>query len=184
MDIDGRSGTLSKGGAMFVSVLGDLSLPSLDGAVVPARGARQSALLAALTARAGEVVAVDRLVDLLWDRTPPENPAASLHSLVFKLRASLARAGGRDVLLTRDRGYLLDLRAGDLDADTFDELVARAREEPPGQAADTLSEALGLWRGEAYAGFADSDIARLEALRLEELRRTAVERCGAALLEA
>jgi len=169
---------------MFVSVLGDLSLPSLDGPAVPLAGNRQAALLAALAARAGEVVSVDRLVDLLWERTPPENPTASLYSVVFKLRASLARAGGRDVLLTRDRGYLLDLRPGDLDADTFTELVARAGEEPPAEAASTLAEALTLWRGAAYAGFADSDVARLDALRLEELRRTATERCGVAYLEA
>jgi DNA-binding SARP family transcriptional activator/pimeloyl-ACP methyl ester carboxylesterase len=183
MDIERAVGRLWCGGVMFVRVLGDLSLPSLDGAPVPLAGNTQSALLAALAARAGEVVSVDRLVDLLWAGSPPENPTASLYSAVFKLRASLARAGGRDVLFTRDRGYLLDLRPGDLDADTFTELVARSGKEPPTEAAQTLSEALTLWRGAAYAGFADTEIARSEAVRLEELRRSAVERRAVALLD-
>ena len=36
-----------------------------------------------------------------------------------------------------------------------------------------LEEALGLWRGPAYAEFADADFARAEAVRLEELRASA-----------
>ena len=38
-----------------------------------------------------------------------------------------------------------------------------------------LLEALSLWRGPAYAELADEDPFRIEAMRLEELRRTAVE---------
>ena len=39
-----------------------------------------------------------------------------------------------------------------------------------------LREALALWRGDAYAEFADEDWARPEAQRLEELRMVAHER--------
>ena len=42
-------------------------------------------------------------------------------------------------------------------------------------AVATLDEALGLWRGPAFAEFAYDDFARPEATRLEELRVTAVE---------
>jgi DNA-binding SARP family transcriptional activator/pimeloyl-ACP methyl ester carboxylesterase len=169
---------------MLVRVLGDVALVTREGTAVPLRGIRQPALLAALTARAGQVVSIERLVDLVWDDLRPDNPEATVHSTVFKLRASLARAGGREVLVTRDRGYLLDLKPGELDAEVFSALVRQARDEPPGTAANTLMGALRLWRGTPYAGFADSDLARIEALRLEEMQRVAIERCGAALVQS
>jgi DNA-binding SARP family transcriptional activator/pimeloyl-ACP methyl ester carboxylesterase len=166
---------------MFIRVLGEVSLMSTSDEVVSLPGARQPMLLAALIARAGHVVSADRLVDLLWT-TPPENPTAALHSAVFKLRASLAKAGGREVLLTREHGYLLDLRPGEVDAEVFETLVKEARDQPAAEAADTLLEALSLWRGAPYESVGDSDVARVEALRLEELHSVARERCGAALL--
>ena len=167
---------------MLVRVLGEVSLLSADGSVVPLRGSRQPALLAALTARAGQVVSVERLVDLLWGETPPENPAAALHSAVFKLRANLAAVSGREVLRTRDPGYVLELEPGDLDAEVFAALLREARDQPAATAAETLESALSLWRGPAYAEFADSEIAQMEAIQLEEHRRAAVERCAEVLL--
>lgn len=167
---------------MLVRVLGAVELVAADSSVVPLPGARQPALLAALAARADEVVSIDRLVDLLWDDDLPENPEPSLHSTVFKLRSRLRSVVDRPVLATRDRGYQLVLQPGDLDADVFSVLLLRSRDEPPEQAAETLREALALWRGAAYAGYADTEVARLAALALEEQRRSAVERLGAALL--
>ena len=166
---------------MLVRVLGSVELVAGDGSAVSLPGARQPALLAALAGRANEVVSSDRLITLLWGDDLPVNPEASLHSAVFKLRNSLRSAGGRDVLLTRERGYRLSLLPGDLDADRFADLVREARDQPPGEAVDTLTAALELWRGPAYAGFADTEVAHLEALRLEEVRRTAVERLADAL---
>lgn len=166
---------------MLVRVLGSVELVAGDGSAVSLPGARQPALLAALAGRANEVVSSDRLITLLWGDDLPVNPEASLHSAVFKLRNSLRSAGGRDVLLTRERGYRLSLLPGDLDADRFGDLVREARDQPPGEAVDTLTAALELWRGPAYAGFADTEVAHLEALRLEEVRRTAVERLADAL---
>ncbi|HEV7626045.1 MAG TPA: AfsR/SARP family transcriptional regulator, partial [Streptomyces sp.] len=170
---------------MRIGVLGAVTLFDSDGAVAALPGHRRQALLAALVARAGEVVSADTLTDLLWDETePPDRPAASLHSAVFKLRASLGTESGKDLVRTREHGYQLVLEPGDLDASVFAELVQRARDEPPEQAAATLTSALGLWRGSAYGVFAESEIARVDAVGLEELRRTATERLGDALLAA
>ena len=168
---------------MLVRVLGEVSLVDADGGVVVLPGTRQPALLAALVVRSGQVVSVERLVDLLFD-DPPERPAAALHSVVFKLRASLDRLGCRDLLLTREHGYLLDLQPGEVDIDVFESLVERARDQASAEAAETLSEALRLWRGRPYGDLGDSDIAGLEVLRLEELQRVAVERYGVALLDS
>ena len=167
---------------MLVRVLGTVELVANGGTAVSLPGTRQPALLAALAARAGEVMSTDRLITLLWGDELPENPEASLHSAVFKLRNSLRSACGRDVLLTRERGYQLALSPSDLDADVFDDLLTQAVDEPPGEAAATLGRALRLWRGPAYGGFADTEIAHLEAMRLEEGRWTGVERRAEALL--
>ena len=87
-----RSGTLED---VLIGVLGPVTLLDSSGAVAALPGQRRQALLAALVARAGEVVSADTLTDLLWDETePPDRPAASLHSAVFKVRASLDAVGG------------------------------------------------------------------------------------------
>ncbi|MGH3331782.1 MAG: BTAD domain-containing putative transcriptional regulator [Nocardioidaceae bacterium] len=169
---------------VLVRVLGAVELVTSEGEVVALPGSRQPALLAALAARANEVVSSDRLVHLLWGDDLPVNPEAALHSAVFKLRASLRSVSGREVLRTRDRAYQLLLKPGDLDADVFLDLVREARDRPPAVATAALNDALKLWRGPAYAGFSDTDIAHLEALRLEEARRAAVEGLARALLAA
>jgi DNA-binding SARP family transcriptional activator/pimeloyl-ACP methyl ester carboxylesterase len=168
---------------VLVGVLGPVTLLDPGGAVAALPGHRRQALLAALVARAGEVVGVDTLTDLLWEETePPNRPAASLHSAVFKLRANLGAVSDRHLVRTHEHGYQLVLEPEDLDASVFVRLVNQARDEPPDEAATTLTTALGLWRGPAYGVFAESEIARVDAVRLEELRRTATERLGEALL--
>lgn len=169
---------------MLVRMLGDVSLVAADGATLTLGGSRQAALLAALAARAGQVVSADQLVNLVWPDQPPENPQAALHSAVFKLRVHLTRVSGRDVLLTRANGYQLDLAPGDLDADRFTTLLEQARALPPDEAVSLLADALALWRGRAYGSFADVEVAQLAALRLEELHRGATERYGEALVAA
>lgn len=169
---------------MLVRVLGEVALLDDDGDAVPLPGRRQAALLAALSVHPGQVVSADRLVDLLWADDPPENPAASLHSAVFKLRSSLGRAGGGELLRTRGPGYVLELAPDQLDAAVFARLLENAEEQAPAEAATTLARALAMWAGQAYGVHGESEIAHLDGIRLEELRRASVERLGAALLAA
>src|SRR5262249_56292787 len=66
-----------------------------------------------------------------------------------------------------------------VDALEFADLVARAREAAAagahGVAATLLRDALGLWRGAAYADFQDTWFGATEAARLEEMRLAALE---------
>jgi DNA-binding SARP family transcriptional activator/pimeloyl-ACP methyl ester carboxylesterase len=140
---------------------------------------RQRALLTALLARSGEVVSVDRLADLLWGDAQPADPVSALHSLVSRLRRML----GPEVLATRPPGYALRPDKVEIDAVRFENLLDQARQAPPAVTVSLLDEALGLWRGTAFAEFADTDVARLAAIRLTEARLAAVEARAAALLE-
>jgi DNA-binding SARP family transcriptional activator len=169
---------------MLVRVLGEVSLEAADGSSVPLPGARGPALLAALVARRGEVLSPDRLAELVWGAEQPANPGAALHSAVFKLRDRLSRAGAGDVLLTRGNGYVLELGPDDVDAEVFARDVERAARLPAAEAAEVLGTALSLWRGDAYGRAADSEVAHLDAIRLDELRRTATEQYAAALVDA
>ena len=75
-------------------------------------------------------------------------------------------------VVTQAPGYMLQLQADAFDVACFERLVADAgtalgRGDATGASA-TLRDALALWRGEAYAEFADEEWARPEAQRLEE----------------
>ena len=76
---------------MLVGVLGEVTLLDRGWRGGRAAGAPPPALLAALVARAGEVVSADRWPTCSGTTPSPRTARGSLHSAVFKLRASLGR---------------------------------------------------------------------------------------------
>ncbi|MEU5361980.1 BTAD domain-containing putative transcriptional regulator [Streptomyces sp. NPDC005925] len=141
------------------------------------------ALLADLLAHEGRPVSVDRLVHDLWGEELPGKPAGALQAKVSQLRRVL----GRDRVVRQAPGYrlLLDPAVDEVDADRFRALVAEARPLPDARArAALLTEALDLWRGPAYADFADEEFVRPAVQRLAEERLTVVEEQIGARLEA
>jgi DNA-binding SARP family transcriptional activator len=153
---------------MRIRVLGTVELVGERDAPL---SARQRRLLAALVVRRGEVASVDWLATAVWGDALPADPVNAVQLLVSRLRRAL---GPEPALLTRAPGYVL--AAGGTDADELTRLLAEAKaQDRPERAAERLDEALGLWRGPAYAEFADEDFVRAEAARLAELRRGAEE---------
>src|SRR5215469_12317648 len=148
---------------MFL-VLGAVTVVGPDGQVV-ALSDRQRSLLGSLLARAGAIVSVDNLVDLVWPEDSPRDPVAALHNQVSRLRRTIPFTR----IETVAPGYRLAVGPDDVDSQRFDRLVQA-------DTAGSLSEALSLWQGAAYAEFAESPVARFEAIRLEEARRQATER--------
>ncbi|ONI82936.1 hypothetical protein ALI144C_17940 [Actinosynnema sp. ALI-1.44] len=153
---------------MRFGVLGPLAVWTTAGDQVPVPEAKVRALLAALLAREGAVVSPDRLVLDLWGDDLPSNPLGALQTKVSRLR----RAIGPDLVESGPAGYRLD--AGS-DAAEFVGLLAAAAGAPPRVRVGMLTSALGLWRGQAFAEFADEDYARPAVLRLEEQRLAAEE---------
>ncbi|MGW1992126.1 BTAD domain-containing putative transcriptional regulator [Embleya sp. NPDC001921] len=170
---------------MRFGVLGPLAVWGVDGEPVKVPEAGVRALLADLLTHEGRTVSVDRLVDDLWGDDPPGKPGNALQTRISVLRRTL----GRDRVVHQAPGYRLlldrtDVDGADLDAHRFAALVDRARtENDPRARAATLAGALGLWRGPAYADFADEEFARPTAQRLEELRLVAVEEHASARLD-
>lgn len=165
---------------MRFGVLGPLAVWAADGEPVPIPGAKVRALLARLLVEPGRAVSVGRLVDGLWGAALPEDPGNTLQGKVSQLRRALERAepGGRELVVSGAgaSGYLLRTGPGTVDAGRFTALLDRARAEAvPRTRAELLAEALGLWRGEAFADFAGEPFALAEANRLAEARLTALE---------
>ncbi|WP_205751867.1 BTAD domain-containing putative transcriptional regulator [Cryptosporangium phraense] len=175
---------------MRFGVLGPLTASGPAGAVDLKGPAHRSVIARLLVAR-GRVVPVSVLVDDLWDGTSPEGAVGAVQTFVAALRKSLEpdrapRAPAR-LLVTAGPGYAL--RASDVDAWEFEAEVTAAGWSGGGAAdaaaaAGRLSAVLGLWRGPAYAEFAERPWARAEVARLDELRLLAIERRAEALLAA
>jgi DNA-binding SARP family transcriptional activator len=151
-------------------LLGPLEVRS-DGGALRVSGGRQAALLALLLIHAEQVVSTDRLIDELWGDVPPPGSAKTVQVHISHLRKLL----GAEVIETHGRGYALRLGTCQLDTRHFEQLVERARSEAPEEAAETLREALGLWRGAALADFAYERFAQVEIARLEEAKLSAIE---------
>jgi DNA-binding SARP family transcriptional activator len=151
-------------------ILGPLEVLD-DGRPVVLGGSKQRVLLAILLLHAPDVVSRDRLIDGLWGASPPGTAPTALQVYVSQLRKIL----GRETIVTRARGYSMQVGSGELDLDRFERLVGDARAQDPAEAAETLREALALWRGTPLAEFDSVQFADAERARLEEQRLTALE---------
>jgi predicted ATPase/DNA-binding SARP family transcriptional activator len=151
-------------------VLGPLQADR-GGSPLPLPSRRQRAVLAALLARAGRSVPADELVEAAWGEQLPDHPKAALQTVLSRLRTTL----GAELISADVSGYRLNVTADSVDALRFEALRERAAHAPDAAAAGLLDAALALWRGPAYAEFADRDFASAEAARLNELRAAAVE---------
>ncbi len=158
---------------MEFRILGPLDAVD-DGRPAVLTGGKQKALLALLLLHAGRVLPVERLVDDLWGDEVPESARKMVQIFVSQLRKQLPDGS----IETRPPGYRLVLDGHTFDLHRFEQLHARARDELAAdgaeQAAETLRQALDLWRGPPLAEFQEP-FARQEAARLAELQLTCLE---------
>jgi DNA-binding SARP family transcriptional activator len=135
---------------------------------------KESALLGLLLVHANEALGSERLIEELWPRDRPTNAAKTLQIYVSRLRARL----GHERIRTTPAGYLVVAQPEEFDVAVFARLTADGRQRLESGDVDSaetlLSEALGLWRGEAFADFRLDEFAQPEIRRLEELRRSVV----------
>jgi YVTN family beta-propeller protein len=159
-------------------ILGPLEV-SADGHVIDIGGPRLRTLLVILLLRANESVPRDVLVHELWGEQPPASAQGNLDVYVSRLRKALGAHANGSALVTRPGAYSLRVEEGRLDARRFERLVEQGRAAlargAPDQAAARLRAALKLWRGQALADLADGPGPRVEAIRLEEMRLSAIE---------
>jgi DNA-binding SARP family transcriptional activator/streptogramin lyase len=147
---------------MEFRVLGPLEVVD-DGRALQLGSGRQLALVAVLLLHANEAVSVDRLVDELWGEAPPSTAAKIVRNSVSLLRRELG-----DRLVTQAPGYLLRVEHGELDSRRLERAIESGE-------LRELTDALASWRGSPLSQFAYEEFAQTEIARLEELRLTALE---------
>jgi WD40 repeat protein/DNA-binding SARP family transcriptional activator len=160
-------------------ILGPLAV-RVDGAVVPAGGPKQRALLALLLLSANRVVSRDRLIAELFPEQSVNSADHALRNHVSRLRKVLSPAVGDEPrLVARAPGYLLRVEPGELDLESFERLVEAGQEslaaDDPAAAAASFRAAEALWQGRPLADLEFEPFARLDVERLEELQLVAVE---------
>jgi eukaryotic-like serine/threonine-protein kinase len=149
---------------MDIQVFGPLQA-IVDGRPVALGGVKPRALLAMLALNAGATVSSERLIEGLWGEQPPATATKLVQIYVSQLRKALAAGGDGAEIVTRGRGYELRLGSGDVDARSFERLIAQAAPR----------EALALWHGPPLDDVAGEPFAAAEIRRLEELRLAALE---------
>jgi DNA-binding SARP family transcriptional activator len=140
---------------------------------------KQRLLLALMLSRCNGVVLVEQLIDTLWWDGPPRTAHKNIQVYISHLRRLLTADGGSTRLRYRPPGYQLVLTSDEVDALRFEDL-ARAgrlalRRGDARTSADSMRQALGLWRGPALADLQVSPTLREEAGRLDDRRISVYE---------
>lgn len=173
---------------MEFQVLGPVGL-RVDGRRTELGSDKERTLLAALALDVGRPVALDMLMDRLWDGEPPPHARENTHSYVSRLRRRLRLAGPSSAsasrIVSRAHTYTLETARESVDWHRFQDLVAQAGAAASGgddeQAAALLDRAELLWRGEALAGLPGLWAETMRRALAERRLRATVSRFGACL---
>jgi len=150
-----------------VRLLGPVDVVA-GGAVRTVSGLRRKAVLATLALRAGEIVSVDRLADVVWGDGTPPTALNTLQRHVSYLRTVL---GSKAAIFARAPGYVLDLGGEGTDVRLAERLLRQADLlADPARAAADLHQALALWRGTPLADVTGIAWFEQQADRLSLLR--------------
>lgn len=163
-------------------VLGALRVMNGDRDCTPTPPKMRS-VLALLVLNANRVVRVNAMIEELWGEEPPRSAITTVQTYVYHLRrlfrAEQLDQPGRQLLATKQPGYLLRIEPAQVDAEVFECLVRKGRShlemDEPGQAATMLEEALAMWTGPALADVPVGSALEAHAISLEERRISALE---------
>ncbi|HEY1485495.1 MAG TPA: tetratricopeptide repeat protein [Micromonosporaceae bacterium] len=142
---------------------------------------RERLLLGLLLLEPGRTIPASRLIDLLWDGSPPASATEQLRVAASRLRRSLGEATCS--IEFRGFGYAVDAAPESIDAAMFVTEVERAARLPePNEQLVAVDGALARWRGPLLADAASDRLRVQIGRRLTEMRSIAYElRVGAML---
>lgn len=160
-----------------VRLLGSLEVVGGDGRSVDIGGSQPRIILAMLVAADGQVVAVEAMIDAIWEDSPPVSASGTLLTYISRLRRALGEVGA--TIVREPAGYRATLAPDAVDAHQFEALAdAGRRALDAGDVEDAraqLVEADLLWRGPALLEVRDRPRIAGIARRLEDRRMAAIE---------
>ena len=167
------------GGALRIGVLGPLEVRAQGEDRTPTAPMARRAL-AVLLLSANRLVSTSALIGELWEFDPPRLARKTVQTYVYQIRKALKCPGDpSDRVRTGPGGYRIDLRPGELDLWEFEHGVMRARtalsEGDPRTSAHLLRQALGLWRGEPFAGLDAGPLLAAQIAQIADSRLGALE---------
>ncbi|MEU0567138.1 BTAD domain-containing putative transcriptional regulator [Nonomuraea sp. NPDC005983] len=120
---------------------------------------QQRALLCALLLHEGRAITSDALIAAIWGQGPPSRALSTLRTYAYRLRKVLEADRSRPGLVVSvGTGYAMSFPRGSLDALVFEEGYAEAEKARTAgdlaRARTLLTQALGLWQGDAMDGTA------------------------------
>ncbi|MEV1174065.1 AfsR/SARP family transcriptional regulator [Nonomuraea sp. NPDC049784] len=128
-------------------------------------------VLAALLLDLNRPVSVERLIDAVWEGTPPDSARMTVQGHVYRLRRTLPGV----LVETEASGYVLRADPERVDALRFRRLVAEAARHGDQAAVGLLDEALVLWQGPALGESGGGKSLEVASVELDEARLAAVE---------
>lgn len=130
-----------------LQLLGDYQIHDETGALVTLSAKKSQALLAYLAVKPSQRVSRDKMANLLWSSTGPEQARQSLRQLLSTLRKELSTISPDQKLLIEESDFL-GVDGGIIVADVaeFEVLLATGTE-------DALARAITLYRGDFLDGF-------------------------------
>jgi SARP family transcriptional regulator, regulator of embCAB operon len=167
-----------------MSVLGPLQF-SINGIDVTPTAPKQMQVLALMALNEGQVVTASSFVDELWAECPPRSAKTTLQTYILHLRKLISKAFRdesevvRDILLTRQGGYLLRLPMAPFDLRQFNELSTEGRialsQGDPERGSCLLRKALSFWRGPALVDVPIGSILEPKVRGLQAQQQIALE---------
>ncbi|WP_326598201.1 AfsR/SARP family transcriptional regulator [Streptomyces sp. NBC_01803] len=147
---------------MEVHILGPVGMVS-RGRLTGLGSDKERLILASLALVVGRPIAIDTLIDRLWEGQTPETARPNVHTYISRIRRALAKAGeGSDAPRIRGHAHTYTLEAApeSVDWHRYRETAERARrlvaEGDDDAAGALLRQADLLWQGEALAGLPGS----------------------------
>jgi DNA-binding SARP family transcriptional activator len=130
-------------------------------------------VLAMLLLEPNQVVALERIVDVLWAHEPPASARTMVQGYVSRLRQQFGEIdpAGTVRIVTSAPGYRLVVNEALIDVTVARALLAAARSAPAVRRAELLRDAQALWRGRELSDLGG----RVSAPELTELRLAVLE---------
>jgi DNA-binding SARP family transcriptional activator/tetratricopeptide (TPR) repeat protein len=165
---------------IWFGVLGQLEVIRHDRTISIPSG-KQRIVMATLLLNGNQHVSQDKLIECLWNDTPPPKAGGALQTHIARLRRTLGDgADGHPLISTRSLGYVIEVSEATLDLFRFRDLVGQAdrlseMKDTAGESR-VLEEALALWRGPALVDVPSESLQRDDVPQLTEERLRVLER--------
>jgi DNA-binding SARP family transcriptional activator len=131
---------------LHLELLGDFRLRDESGALITISAKKSQAMLAFLAVKPSQLVSRDKMANLLWSSTAPEQARQSLRQTLSTLRRELAQVSPKKILVEEGDFLSLDASMVHVDVVELETLVAAGTPE-------ALDPATRIYDGDFLDGF-------------------------------